>query len=94
MAIIDPDRPEHARLIELQCAVNVAFVELDGWALEVGKPGRDWTPEENARAEQLREAARQVTSAKEAALYGSGLVEEYGYFATAQALKDTAKTAG
>lgn len=71
------DTAQHAPLVALQVEVFKAFDRLEAFA------GDD--------AEPVREETRQAVTAKEAALYASGLVGEWGYYAAAQALKQAAR---
>lgn len=86
------DTARHADLITKQAAVFAAFNALDEWTEQVGKRGMDWTDEERSRTAELRKEVCDAAAAKEAALYASGLVDEHGYYAAAQALKDAART--
>ncbi|MBB1252542.1 hypothetical protein H3146_04020 [Streptomyces sp. OF3] len=89
MSVIDPE--QHADLIEAQRRSTAAFAALDAYAASVGKPGIEWSAEEHARGEELREAARAAAAAKDAALYASGLPHEHGYYRAAQDLKNAAR---
>ncbi|QID40610.1 hypothetical protein G3260_006737 [Streptomyces albus] len=77
--MIDPDRPEHAHLIKLQRIFFERDAELATYT------GDD--------AEPLREAARQATTEKIAALKESGLIEEHGHFVAGQDLKQATRAA-
>lgn len=76
-SVINPQ--QHAHLIDLQLKVFDAFDELDAF---------DGDDEERPA---LRERVRQTVTAKEAALYETGLVDEHGYNTVNQDLKQAAR---
>lgn len=88
MSIIDPDR--HADLVDLQRQANAAWERLERHAPDVR--GIDLTDEQRAEAARLRTEVAEAAQAVRDALYESGLVTEYGYFAPAQELKAAARS--
>ena len=85
------DTQEHGELIALQRAVNDAFVALHAHPRQVGKPGIEWSDEEKAVSQQLRQAVHEAVLAKNRALAESGLPAQHGAYQASQALKDAAK---
>lgn len=88
-SVIDPD--QHADLVRLQRAAIAAHEALQAYATSVGKPALEWTEAEHARSEELREAARQASAAKDEALHASGLPAEHGYYRASVDLRNAAR---